>query len=89
MPRMSSRTSDTIQWCSRISDKRNSTAFFGTTHRNNWRATRSNKWTNNETLWCVFGKSICDTMRSLRKRSMFGLQRCSYGYFKERNNPNQ
>lgn len=65
MPGMSSRTSNTVQWCSRISNKCNSTAFLRTTYRNYWRVTRSNKWTNNETLWCVFRKSIRDIMCSL------------------------
>lgn len=88
MSGMSSGTSNTVQWCSRISNKCNSTAFLGTPYRNYWRVTRSNEWTNNETLWCMFRKSIRDIMRSLRKRSMFGLQRRSYGYFKKRNSPN-
>lgn len=89
MSGMSSRTSDTLQWRSRISDKCNSTAFLRTSYRNYWRATRSNEWTNNETLWGMLRKSVCNTMRSLRERCMFGLQRCSYGYLKTRNRPNQ
>lgn len=87
MSGMSSGTPYTVQRCSRISDERNSSTFLGTPYRNNWRVTRSNKWTDNETMWCVFGKSVRDIMRSLREGCMFRLQKCSYGYSEKRNCP--
>lgn len=86
---MSSRTSNTVQRCSGISDECNAAALLRTTHRNHRGASRSNKWTDNETLRRVLGESIRDVMRSLRERSVRGLQKRSYGYFEKRNRPDQ
>lgn len=86
---MSSRTSHTVQRCSGISDKCHIAAFLRTTHRNNRRASGSNEWTDNETLRRMLRESIRDVMRSLRERSVRGLQKCSYGYSEKRNRSNQ
>lgn len=88
MSGMSSGAPYPVQRCARISDKRNSSAFLGTAYRNHRRVTRSDEWTDNETLWRVLGKGVRDTMRALREGRMFGLQECSYGHSEKRNCPN-
>lgn len=51
-----------------VSHERNTSTILRATHRNHWRITRPDQWSNYGTLRRLFGKKLLFTLRPLRKK---------------------